>query len=139
MATEEIREILDRLLERRAFLAKEVAALDNLIGLYHRLSNQAVSESSPDANQPDLYRQPSSRAAQAAEIARTIEAARKLIIREGRPMKRSELVSKLESQGFTFPGRDKSKVFGTNVWRSGKFRTVGDQGYWPKDVTLPKQ
>jgi len=54
-------------------------------------------------------------------------------------MKRGELVSKLESQGFSFPGHDKNKVFGTNLWRSGRFRTVGDQGYWPKDVTLPKQ
>jgi hypothetical protein len=139
MGNDEIQEILDKLLERRAFLAKEVAALDNLIGLYHRLSSQTVSESSADVNQLDLYRHPSSRAAQAAEIARTIEAARKLIIREGRPMKRGEVVSKLESQGFSFPGRDKNKVFGTNIWRSGRFRTVGDQGYWPKDVTLPKQ
>lgn len=139
MANEDVREILDKLLERRAFLSKEVVALDNLIGLYHRLSSQASSESSADVNQLDLYRQPSSRATQAAEIARTIEAARKLIIREGRPMKRGELVERLESQGFSFPGRDKNKVFGTNVWRSGRFRTVGEQGYWPKDVTLPKE
>ena len=139
MADDGIRDILDKLLERRAFLSKEVIALDSLIGLYHRLSSQETSESSVDVNQLDLYRQPSSRAAQAAEIARTIEAARKLIIREGRPMRRGELVSRLESQGFSFPGRDKNKVFGTNIWRSGRFRTVGDQGYWPKDVTLPKQ
>jgi hypothetical protein len=139
MPNDDIRDILDKLLERRTFLAKEAAALDNLIALYHRLSSQEISESSADANQLDLYRQPSSRAAQAADIARTIEAARKLIIREGRPMKRGELVSKLESQGLSFPGRDKNKVFGTNLWRSGRFRMVGDQGYWPKDVALPKQ
>src|SRR4051812_24066414 len=139
MAAEDIRDILDKLLERRAFIAREVVALDNLIGLYHRLSSQESSESSVDVNQLDLYRQPSSRAAQAAEIARTIDAARKLIIREGRPMKRGELISRLESQGFSFPGKDKTKVFGTNIWRSGRFRTVGDQGYWPKDVTLPRE
>jgi hypothetical protein len=138
MGSDEIREILDKLLERRAFVATEATALDNLIGFYHRLSSQSISESSANVNQLDLYRQPSSRAAQAAEIGRTIEAARKLIIREGRPMKRGELVSRLESQGFSFPGRDKNKVFGTNIWRSGRFRMVGDQGYWPKDVTLPK-
>jgi len=83
MGKDEIQEILDKLLERRAFVAKEVSALDNLIGLYHRLSSQAISESSVDVNQLDLYRHPSSRAAQAAEIARTVDAARKLIIRGG--------------------------------------------------------
>lgn len=54
-------------------------------------------------------------------------------------MKRSELVATLETQGFNFPGKDKTKVFGTNIWRSGKFRAVDDKGYWPKDVPLPKE
>jgi hypothetical protein len=102
--------------------------------LYEGLSEAQDSESNEDANQLNLYRWPSSREAQAAEISRTIEAARKLILKEKRPMKRGELVVALESQGHNFPGKDKNKVFGTNIWRSGRFRTIGDHGYWPKDV-----
>lgn len=138
MADAGVKDILDKLLDRRAFLAREMAALDNLIGLYHRLSSLENSESAPDEGQLDLYRHPSSRAAQAAEIDRTIEAAKRLIIKEGRPMRRGELVQALESQGYGFPGKDKNKVFGTNLWRSGKFRTIEGRGYWPKDVTLPR-
>jgi hypothetical protein len=138
MADPNISEILDKLLERRALLAREMAALDNLVGLYHRLSSRENSESAMDPSQLDLYRHPSSRAAQAAEINRTIEAAKRLIIKEGRPMKRGELVQALEGQGYGFPGKDKNKVFGTNLWRSGKFRTIEGRGYWPKDVTLPR-
>jgi hypothetical protein len=139
MAEANISDILEKLLERRSILAREMAALDNLIGLYHRLSSREISESASDASQLDLYRHPSSRAAQAAEINRTIDAAKRLIIKEGRPMKRSELVQALESQGYGFPGADKNKVFGTNLWRSGKFRTIEGRGYWPKDVALPRE
>lgn len=138
MASEDIRDILDKLLKRRDEIIKEAAALDNLISLYKGLSREAKSESLFDEVQLSFYAQPSSRAAQALEINRTIEAARKLMIKEGRPMKRGEIVNILKDQGFSFPGKDKNKVFGTNLWRSGKFRTVGDKGYWPKDVVLPK-
>ena len=53
-------------------------------------------------------------------------------------MKRGELVKRLLDQGYSLPGRDKNKVFGTNLWRSGKFRAVDGEGYWPKDVVLPR-
>lgn len=132
-------EIKVNLLKRRQELLKELLALDSLISLYEGLSEASQSESSEDADQLSLYRWPSSRAAQAAEIARAIDAARKLILKEQRPMKRGELVSSLERQGHSFPGKDKNKVFGTNLWRSGRFRTIEDKGYWPKDVPLPKE
>jgi len=95
------------------------------------------SESRAEDEQFDLYR-PSTRAAQAEAIAQSIDAAGRLIISEVRPMKRGELVAALEKQGHHFPGKDKNKVFGTNIWRSGRFRTIGDRGYWPKDVRLPR-
>jgi len=140
MASDDVKEILDKLLIRKANLIKEAAALDSLISLYHGLIKRDESESTEAeaAGQLSFYQRPSSRAAQAAEITRMIEAARKLIIKERRPMKRGELVQALEKQGFVFPGKDKNKVFGTNIWRSGKFRTIGDKGYWPKDMALPK-
>lgn len=138
MAEPSTSEILTKLLERRAFLMKELVTLDSLIGVYKGLRGEADSESLDSDDQLNLYQWPSSRAAQAAEIERAIEAARKLILKNQRPMKRSELVMQLEAQGYTFPGKDKNKVFGTNIWRSGKFRSIEGRGYWPKDVPLPK-
>ena len=45
-----------------------------------------------------------------------IEEARRLILKENRPMKRGELVRQLEARGFKIAGTDKNKVFGTTVW-----------------------
>ncbi|MBV9839985.1 MAG: hypothetical protein JOY99_00360 [Sphingomonadaceae bacterium] len=131
-------EFLDKLLRRREEIIRELAALDNLLSVYGGLSDARDSESSADSDQLSLYQWPQSRASQAAEIARSIEAARKIILREKRPMKRGELVIELERRGYILPGKDKNKVFGTNLWRSGKFRSVEDRGYWPKDVPLPR-
>jgi hypothetical protein len=66
-----------------------------------------------------------------------IEEARRLILKENRPMKRGELVRQLEARGFKIAGTDKNKVFGTTVWRSGKFDQIEGRGYWPKGVPLP--
>ena len=67
-----------------------------------------------------------------------LDATRKLILKEQRPMKRGELRKRVEALGYDVIGADKNKVFGTNLWRSGKFRTIEGQGYWPNDVELPE-
>lgn len=138
MADETARELLDKALKRREEIGREVAALDNLIAVYRRLLSVHTTESDSAVDQPDLYRGLSRREIRAAQIAELMDAARKIIIAERRPMKRGELVKRLTEQGFHIVGGDRNKVFGTNLWRSGKFRTVEGKGYWPKDVTLPK-
>lgn len=138
MAVPPDEDFMAKLLARRAELEKEAAALDTLISHYQRLASRAQSESTALPGQLDLYGGLSSRHVKAAEIARIIDAARKLILAANRPMKRGELVRALISQGFVLAGKDKNKVLGTNLWRSGKFRTVGDEGYWPKDTPLPR-
>ena len=52
-------------------------------------------------------------------------------------MKRGELVKLVEARGYKILGSDKNKVFGTNMWRSGKFRHIEGLGYWPTDVDPP--
>lgn len=138
MPSESSREILDKLLERRREIAREAHGLDALIDVYEALLSQPRSES-VDGNQLSLYAQPTSRAMRSAETARTIDAARREILAANRPLKRGELVDVLERKGFSFHGADRVKVFGTNLWRSGKFRTIGDEGYWPRDTPLPRR
>jgi hypothetical protein len=138
MAGTTAREVLEKAIERRAELTQEMAALDNLISLYRGLLSRSPSESLADLDQPDLYRGLPPRAVHAAQIAEMMDAARRLIIAEKRPMKRGELVKKLREQGFEIVGKDKNKVFGTNIWRSGRFRMIEGRGYWPKDVAFPK-
>lgn len=129
-------ELLDKLLKRRGELQSEADALDSLILVYKRLCSREETESLGAQEQPDLYRRRSSRAFNAAQVSAIMDATRKIIIAERRPMKRGELVKRLLAQGFELPGVDKNKVFGTNLWRSGRFRSIPGEGYWPKDVVL---
>ena len=50
---------------------------------------------------------------------------------------RGRRIDIMELAGFVIEGRDKSKVLGTNIWRSKKFEAVEGQGYWPNDIARP--
>jgi hypothetical protein len=138
MANREALEILDKALKRRADLRVEIEALDHLIRTYRALLQLPDDDERSDL-QPDLYQNPTTRALQQARITQAVDAARRIIISEKRPMKRGELVRRLEAQGIEMVGSDKNKVFGTNLWRSGKFRAIEGRGYWPVDVELPRE
>lgn len=138
MASPTAREVLEKALERRSELVQEITALDSLISVYRGLLSRAAAESRIGLDQPDLYKGQPPRSVHAAQIAEMMDAARRIIIAEKRPMRRGELVKRLIEQGFEIIGKDKNKVFGTNLWRSGKFRTIEGRGYWPKDVALPR-
>lgn len=131
------RELLDKALKRRAELSVESEALDLFIETYQRILNLGTEVRDAPSDQLDLYRGSTPRAIQAARVAEMIDAARRLMIAEKRPMKRGELVKRLEAQGFEVVGKDKNKVFGTNLWRSERFVAVDGKGYWPNDIELP--
>ena len=129
------REFLANLLKRRDELRLESEALDKLIDTYQRL---ALLEKEKDANQLDLWKGGQSRRARSAYIAELMAEARRMILGEGRPLTRSELLRRLEAEGYVIEGTDKSKVLGTNIWRSGQFEHIEGKGYWPKDTPMPR-
>lgn len=98
----------------------------------------AVLKHEPPADQLALWSGAHSRKARSDYVAEMMEEVRRLIIGEGRPLTRSELVRRLEAEGFVIAGGDKRKVLGTNIWRSNKFDHVEGQGYWPKGVPRPR-
>lgn len=129
------RELLANLLKRREELRLESEALDKLIHTYRSL---AVLKHEPPAEQLVLWSGARSRKARSDYVAEMLEEARRLIIGEGRPLTRSELVRRLEAEGYVIDGADKAKVLGTNIWRSKKFDHIEGQGYWPKSVPRPR-
>lgn len=135
MATETPRELLANLLKRRDELRLESEALDNLIRTYQNLMMLGKQQ---DASQLDLSLGSTSRRAKSAQIAEMLAEARRIIIAEGRPINRSELTRRLEAEGYIIDGRDKSKVLGTNIWRSKRFVHFEGKGYWPNDVPMPR-
>jgi hypothetical protein len=135
MSSEAPRDLIAKLLKRRDELRMESEALDNLISTYQKLLMLGKER---DAQQLDLSLGPNSRRARSAYVAETLAEARRIIIAEGRPMNRSELIRRLEAAGYIIEGTDKSKVLGTNIWRSEQFLHVDGKGYWPRDVPMPR-
>lgn len=135
MANETVREMLAKALKRREELRLESEALDQLITTYSSLMHLKRIEDEPP--QLDLWRANQSRKAKSAYVAELLGEVRRLIVSEGRPLNRSELVRRLEASGYVIDGADKSKVLGTNIWRSGRFAHLEGRGYWPRDVELP--
>jgi hypothetical protein len=137
MAGRTVDQIISKALKRLDEIKSEAEALDNLISMYRGMQKSTPASAEPDEHQPDLYGKVSAREVHAAEVAQQLEAAKRIILAEKRPMKRGELRERLEAQNFVLRGRDKTKVFGTNLWRSGKFIAVKGQGYWPSDIPPP--
>ena len=139
MASNLPEELLSKALKRREEVLLELEALEGFIKTYEKLLSLREAEGQFSTDEPNLFQPPTKRAAHAERIAGMVAAARKIIIAENRPMKRGELRERVEALGHRVVGKDKNKVFGTNLWRSGKFRMVEGQGYWPADLDLPSE
>lgn len=134
MVSESTRDLLSKLLNRRDELRQESEALEKLIETYRQL---AILEREQPIEQLDLWKGGRSSRARSAYVAEMMASARRLILTEGRPLTRSELLRRLEGEGYVVDGSDRPKVLGTNLWRSGQFRHIGKLGYWPKDTPAP--
>jgi reverse gyrase len=131
MANETVRELLAKAMTRREELRLESEALDSLIQTYSGLMHLKTEPESPQLNLLEAQR---SRRARSVYVAGLMDEIRKMILTEGRPLTRRDLLKRLEAQGYVIEGGDKSKVLGTNIWRSKLFVHIEGKGYWPKDV-----
>lgn len=131
-------ELLRQAYERRERLRRELALVDNLISDYERLESTAAATSSENYELSFDSRSTRGRSrTSAADLTAIYKAAEALILKAGKPLSRSDLLRRLEANGFQFPGRDKVKVFGTNLWRSKRFVSLKGLGYWPEAHPLP--
>lgn len=131
-------ELLQKALDRRTQLRAELAALDEFIRSYSEVQERRR----PVPQQSDLFAPPrkqSFRARRAKENTAAIDAAEKLILEEGRPLSRTELLQRLEKAGHKIEGSDKSKVLGTTLWRAKRFYNLKGAGYWPISVPVPEE
>lgn len=135
MIDDTVKALLAKALRRQKELRFELETLEQLIDRYRRL--QVLQDENPDAAQLHLWHGGSRRALKSEEVAAVLDDVSRILLKEGRPMTRSELVERLEAIGHQLPGSDKRKVLGTNIWRSGKFDHIEGEGYWPKGVDWP--
>src|SRR5690349_7481228 len=100
MDNETVRDLLANALKRQDELREEFEALQSVIVHYRRQLSRPLGDT-PDAQQTlDLRLGVNSLKARSAYVARLMDEARRIIVREGRPMKRGELVRELERDGF---------------------------------------
>jgi hypothetical protein len=130
-----VRELLAKALKRREELRIESEALDRMIATYSSLMHLHRREEEPP--QLTLWNGQKSRRAKSAYVAELLAEVRRMIVSEGRPLNRGELVRRLEAAGYLIEGGDKAKVLGTNIWRSEAFVHIEGLGYWPRDVERP--
>ena len=135
MDSSSTRDLLSKLLKRREELRLESEALDKIIETYRSLS---FLDMAVEVEQLDLWKGGRSSRARSAYVAEMMAKARRLILDDGRPLTRSELLRRLESEGYVIDGSDKSKVLGTNLWRSKQFQHIEGLGYWPSDTPIPR-
>lgn len=129
-------ELLQQALERREQLRAELEALDQFIRSY---SDAKERRAGPPTN-ADLFDPPkrqSARVRRAAENSASMDDAEKLILEAGKPLSRTALLKGLEKIGHKIEGSDKSKVLGTNLWRSKRFYNLKGAGYWPISAQIP--
>lgn len=132
-------ELLQKAIARRDQLRTELAALENFIRSYSDAKDRQVQ---PKGAAEDLFDQPKTqrfRRKRAAETVATMDKAEKLIIEAGRPLTRTSLLKGLQEAGFSVDGGDKSKVLGTNLWRSRRFYNLKRAGYWPISTPIPEE
>src|SRR4051794_526655 len=104
MADDTVRELLAKALKRREELRLESEALENLINAYSGLMHMQLE---PEAPQLNLLEAQRSRSARSAYVAGLMAEVRRMIVGEGRPLTRSELLRRLEAQGYVIEGGDK--------------------------------
>ncbi|WP_380873668.1 hypothetical protein ACFB49_43030 [Sphingomonas sp. DBB INV C78] len=129
-----------RAIQQRDELSSIIRSLDEFIAAFEKAAAGRKYRGDPGSAliQADLFSGFVSRAERVQHVARMMDAAEELIITAQRPLTRSELLSELERRGFQVEGADKSKVLGTNLWRSKRFDNLKGAGYWPKGTPLPE-
>lgn len=124
--------------ERRERLRRELAIVETMIAEHERLESSTLKGTPKNYELPLESKLPARRArSSSASMDAVFDASEREILKEGRPLSRSELIERLEPQGFSFPGGDRVKVFGTNLWRSRRFISLKGIGYWPDAHPLP--
>lgn len=137
-----IRELLVNFLKRKEELAKESESLDRMIELARQMlsdEDASADNTAPPAQLGLWGTHGAKHRLKSSQVQELLDEARRLIVADGRPLKRGELVNRLEDRGYPIVGTDKNKVLGTNIWRSGKFIHIDGEGYWPSDMELPKK
>ncbi|MBY5494704.1 hypothetical protein [Rhizobium leguminosarum] len=66
-----------------------------------------------------------------------ISHAKSILISEGRPLERSELLRQIVEAGVEVTASNPAKFIGRTLWESDDFIHIPREGYWLKDIDIP--
>jgi len=122
----------------------EMREVDTFIAQYPRFSGENQQRVDADANtsKHDTSDSTSPSAENGPISQEQFEAdARRILMENGRPMKRGQLVKKFRSSGLRVGGADEIKEmrnFGVKIWKAkDRFVNIPGEGYWPRDIACP--
>lgn len=123
--------------KRQAELKKELAEVEDFLRLYQRFSGgteggqNALTKSVEPNDSATVSPPPTKRGLTKRQLRKN---AREIILENGRPMTRGQLVEALEARGLPVGGANPSKNMGTMMWRlRDYFVNLEGFGYWPID------
>lgn len=130
---------------RRKQLISELEDVDRFLDLYRRFASEPSPRAVENVN-PARVREHQITEGQSAPPARAsisqekfAKEARLILLENGYPMKRGDLVRAFKERGMEIGGTDEGKNLGTKIWRAGtKFINIEGKGYWPRDVACPE-
>jgi len=135
---------IDKILKERNKLLKRIDDIDRFLIAYEEFMGTNVDRNDVPETQIELpilsYAQTERgknhrRSLVPEEIANLAEA---MIREKGKPMKRGEIATEIEAQGFTLKSKDKNRYVGTILWRHfDKFDNIEGLGYWVRDLGPP--
>src|SRR4051794_17909091 len=102
-------ELLQKALDRRDELRRELEAIDRFIASYQVIRSRHVPNTK-STSQGTLFPAVSLRAKKAAMVSSMMDEIERAILADGKPLTRSQLLEHVENAGFEVEGGDKTKV-----------------------------
>jgi hypothetical protein len=103
---------------RQRQLREELARVDAFLAMFPHFAGEDMAPRPKRASNEELY-----------------AAVRRVLLDNGRPMTRSDIVDELRQRGVQIDSKEPTNWLGTRLWRSGgQFVQIGTAGCWPADV-----
>jgi len=134
-------------LRRKREIQRELNEIDEFLRLHQKYQGIDGEQARPSKVPHDRIRRRISGVAGRADLkgqrspSRDVAAkvAYEILLENGEPMTRTELVEAFDKRGNPIAGTDRAKNMGTIMWRlNDKFVNIEGYGYWPKDVPCEK-
>lgn len=105
------------------------------------LSIEMKEEADSKAEETGKQRKPGKRKGfhAGSQTSEVVSRSKKILLAAGRPLQRTELLSKLEASGLLIEAKDPARFVGRTLWESEDFLHIPKRGYWLQGEEVPDE